>query len=161
LIELHRADDAFAFHEAWEHIPGMLRSILATLAGIIAVFLLVLGIEMIGHSIWPPPPGLDPTDPESVRAAMAQAPLGALVVVAVAWVVGAFAGAWLASRIAERRWPAYVIGGLTAVSSAANLVMIPHPFWFWIVALAIVPLAAYLGGTLSYPKRAQSSAATV
>jgi len=126
----------------------MLRKITSVVLAVVVAIILVSLVEMVGHRIWPPPTGLDPTNPESVRTAMAQMPLGALASVAVAWIVGAFGGGWLGSRVARQAWPAYVVGGVVMLASIASLVMLPHPAWFWVVALVLVPLAAHLGGKL-------------
>ena len=49
---------------------SVIKSIGAVLAGIVAAFFVIAVIEIIGMMIIPPPAGLDPHDPESVRAAM-------------------------------------------------------------------------------------------
>lgn len=126
----------------------MPRAILSTVAGVIVAFTLIMLIETAGHSLWPPPAGLDMSKPESLRLMMQQMPLGALLSVAVAWVVAAFVGGWVAAKFSERTPSAYVVGGLVALGAFANLLMIPHPFWFWLVALLLVPLAAYAAGRL-------------
>ena len=126
----------------------MLRNILAVVIGIILAFSLIEVCEAVGHHLWPPPQGIDFGSREAIRAAITQMPFGALASVAVAWVVGAFGGGWVAARISRRARPAYVIGGLVVLASIAELVMIPHPFWFWIIALIVVPLAAHLAAKL-------------
>lgn len=129
----------------------MLRSILATLAGLIAAILVVAMIELAGNRIWPAPVEIHPDDPESIRAAMESMPLGALLSVAVAWVAGAFIGAWVAARISFKRWPGWIVGGLIALASVSNLIFIPHPWWFWIAALGLVPLAAWWATRQAWP----------
>ena len=36
------------------------RAILGVLAGLVAMFLVIMGIEYVGHMVYPPPPGLNP-----------------------------------------------------------------------------------------------------
>ncbi len=123
------------------------------IAGIAAAFAVIMAIELASRQIWPWPTGLDFTNRETAAAAMAQVPLGSLVSVAVAWTVGAFAGAWVAATVARKAWPGLVAGCLVIVGAVANLVTLPHPLWFWPVALVVVPLAAILGARLGTGRR--------
>lgn len=130
----------------------MFKSIIAVIVGAVVAMLLVSGVEMIGYRIWPPPTGMKTNDIESVRAAMGEMPLGALVTVAVAWIVGAYGGALVARGISQHRVPGLIVGALIAAGSIANLVMVTHPVWFWPVALVVVPLAAMLGARVPPPR---------
>lgn len=67
-------------------------TILAVVAGVVVAVVIVFVFEAAGHSIWPPPPGLDVSDPEALKALMPSIPIGAKVAVVVAWVAGAFGG---------------------------------------------------------------------
>ena len=129
---------------------AVIRSVLTVLAGAIVAGILIAVVEAIGHHVYPPPPGIDPTDPESLRTAMESMPLGALVAVLLAWGVGTFAGSWLAARIAGRAGMVHgmVVGVLMLVAGVANMLMIPHPLWFWGAGVAVFPLTAWLGGRM-------------
>lgn len=118
-------------------------------AGILVAFAVVFGIEMAGMRIYPPPEGMDPMNPESVRQYIGQIPVGAFVAVLVSWVAGAFAGAWVTARVTRHSTlrPALAVGGLFVAASIYNLVTIPHPVWFTAVALVLLPIAAWLGST--------------
>lgn len=126
----------------------MLRVIAATVTGTVLAIALIFAIELVSHQIWPPPAGTNTNDPESVRVLMAQMPLGALLSVAFAWVLAAFVGGLVAAKIARRIYPAYIVGGLIALSGVANLIMMPHPVWFWAVALVVVPVVTIVAGQL-------------
>ena len=63
---------------------SMGRRILAVVAGIVTAFILVMLIEWLGHLIIPPPEGIDPADPESIRAMMDQISPLSLIMVAIA-----------------------------------------------------------------------------
>ena len=91
----------------------MVRALLAVIAGI-AVSALTIGLlESIGHSMYPPPEGLDPYgDPEGFAVAVKQMPTGALAVVLLAWAMGTFIGAWLAARIVGRPFYGLLVGGV-------------------------------------------------
>jgi len=129
----------------------MLRSVLAVLVGLVATFVVIGLLEMLGMLIYPPPAGLDFSKPEAVRAAMATIPTGALVCVLVAQAVGTFSGAWLAAFIA-RRSPithALVVGGLALLAGIFNLLSIPHPIWFSVMSiLTSLPVAFAAGRVL-------------
>lgn len=130
---------------------GVMRSIVAVLAGMIVFAFLVMAIEAVGMMIFPPPPGTDMADPEAARAAMANAPMGSLLVVLLAWIVGTFAGAWTAARIARRAPVGHglVVGVLGLAAAIANMLMIPHPIWFWVLGVAVFLPAAWLGARIA------------
>jgi hypothetical protein len=132
------------------------RSILAVLLGLILANVTIMAIEFAGHSVYPPPAGLDPFNPASVRAFMARMPTGAFLSLLLAWFVGTGVGGFLAARVARRaRAPhALIVGGLVMAGAIANMIMIPHPAWFWVLALAAIPGAAYAGAWLANRGRA-------
>jgi hypothetical protein len=130
-----------------EGAGGVGRSIGAVLAGVVVAVLCMMGIEYLGHKVYPPPPGLDPTNMESVRAVMKDIPLGALLFVLAAWVIGTVAGGAVAARIASRKpeLHAIVVGLIILALTVVNLMMIPQPTWFVIVSLLAAVPAAYAG----------------
>jgi hypothetical protein len=129
---------------------GIGRSILGVVAGAVVAFIGVMVIEAVGMKVYPPPPGLDPNNPESIRAMMKDIPAGALGFVLAGWVVGTLAGAAVAARIATRSpmVPAMIVGVLLLAAGVANLVMIPHPLWFTVASVVAILPAAYAGGRL-------------
>lgn len=122
------------------------RRVLGILSGLITAFMVVTVIESLGHRAYPPPPNFDYRDAEKVRIYLSVLPAGALLYILVAWMAGAFAGTWIGAAIARqsRRLIYVVVCGLLLLASIANLVMIPHPVWFWGAALAGIPLAGWL-----------------
>jgi hypothetical protein len=77
--------------------------------------------------------------------------------VALAWITGAFAGGFVAARLSRKAVPACVVGGIVALSAIGNLMMIPHPSWFWIVALVLVPAVTLGAARLGAPRVAAAS----
>lgn len=130
---------------------GVMRSIVAVLAGMIVFAFLVMAIEAVGMMIFPPPPGTDMANPEAARAVMANAPVGSLLFVLLAWIVGTFAGAWTAARIARRAPVGHglVVGVLGLAAAIANMLMIPHPVWFWVLGVAVFLPTAWLGARIA------------
>lgn len=123
------------------------KNIAAGIAGVLIAMGLVWIIEMIGHSFYPPPPDIDFSDPDSVRAYTSGLPMGAFLSVGSAWFLGTLGGVFAACRIGTAKPVifAMVVGGLMLLATAANLVMIPHPLWFSITGIAGIILAAWLG----------------
>lgn len=140
----------------------VLRSILAVFAGLFVGFLAVLGGEMIGHHLYPPPVGLDIHDARSLSEAMKIMPSGAFVAVILAWAVGSFAGAWVAASIAAigKTWHGLLIGALFLGIGVLNMLMIPHPAWVWAAGLLMPLPIAYLGSLLASRRVATSAAST-
>ena len=120
-----------------------MRAVFAVLVGLAVALALIFGIELIGHTIWPPPAELDATDPEALAAYVGTLPFGALAIVLVAWIAGAFAGATVAGRLGRVRSgrPALVVGALILAATVANLAAIPHPTWVATAGLAGIVLA--------------------
>ena len=129
----------------------MWRLILAPVAGIVVAFTLVAVIEMAGHMLHPPPADLDYSNRVAMEAFIATLPTSAFLFVLAAWTIGTFAGAWVAAWMAGRRslLMAGIVGGLMLIASAANLVMIPHPWWFSVSALVLIPAMIYLASRLA------------
>ena len=128
----------------------MLRSILSVLAGVIAGMVVIYGVEMLGHYVYPVPEGLDFKDKEAIKAYIEEAPAGALWFVVLAWALGSFAGGLVASVIAKQTniLHALIVGGLLMIAGIINLVSIPHPTWMWIAGLMVYLPFAWLGGVI-------------
>lgn len=131
----------------------VVRSILAVIAGMLVAFVIIALVEMVGMRVYPPPAGMDPRDPESIKAAMAQIPLGALLVVLLAYAAGSVAGGWIAARFAPRArlMHAMIVGAILLGAGIMNMTMFPHPGWFWVSAIAIYLLGAWSGGSAAAP----------
>jgi hypothetical protein len=94
------------------------------------------------------------TDREKIRALVAGAPVGALLVVIVGWILGGIAGGWTTARLSARLTLRHglVLGALLMLAGVANNLMIPPPLWFWIASLVVLMPAAYFGARLG-PRR--------
>jgi hypothetical protein len=127
------------------------KSVLAVLAGLLTGSGAVAVVESLGRRIYPPPVGVDFSDPGALAAVMAQAPTGALVVILLAWAAGSALGGWLAARLAPRapRLHALIVGTTLMAAGIVTMLQIPHPAWFWAVSLATVIPASWLGAQWS------------
>ena len=126
-----------------------LRGVVAVILGLLLAFACTFAVEAVNGMIYPPPPGTDFADPESVKAMMAVMPRAALVVVLGGWFVSALLGTALAARLARPAgWPPLTVGILLLAAAVMNMYMIPHPAWFWVIGVAIYPVATWLGARL-------------
>ena len=123
------------------------RRIGAVIAGLFGSFILITAVQAVGTWLYPPPPGTDFTDPESVAALMAQIPLGALLMVELSYAVGSLGGGAIVRRVSPDRTTvlAVVLGGLLTLAGFANLATIPHPLWFAVLSTVTYVPCALLG----------------
>ena len=123
-----------------------MRIVLGVIAGAVVAFLCIMGIEYLGHTVFPPPGGVDLNDPEQAARYMATAPGAVLAFVVAAWFVGALIGAWVAMAIARRALAGWVVALLVLAACIAILVLLPgHPQWMWAAGV----LAPLIGGWLA------------
>lgn len=121
------------------------RLIIGIIAGLVAGFATIWGIDLIGHLIYPVPSDLAIDDFEAIGAYIESMPAAALAIVAFAWFAGALVGGFVAAAIGRRRWAAWLIAALVAAAGVVNIVMIPHPVLLQIAAI----VAPALGGLIA------------
>jgi len=128
-----------------------MKKALSVVAGVIAGGLTVFIVEAIGHVIWPPPEGVDLSDPESLATLMDIAPFGALVAVVVAWIVGAVAGGFVAGKISADPGylPSILTGGVLMIFGVLTMMSFPHPIWMWVLGIVAPVPSAWYGGRLA------------
>lgn len=133
-----------------EKSKSLIRNILAVLAGLTVGVALIMLVQTIGHSIYPATGTVDMNDEEAMRAFVAALPAGALWFVIASYFFGSMGGAAVAAAISRnsKMRLALLIGFVLLLSGLANLVMIPHPFWFSLVTVLVFIPAAWLGGWL-------------
>lgn len=123
----------------------MLRLILGVVLGTIVAMLVILAVEGVGHTIFPPPPGVNLTDPAQVATAMSKIPLQAKIGVLLAWFLGTLAGASAANLIAGRRaWSGRIVSALILALSIFNMTTIQHPAWMAVSAVAAILFGAFV-----------------
>lgn len=123
----------------------MARTILAVLAGAVVMWLTIFALEFIGHAMFPPPPGLNPQNQADLAAIMAQAPVGSMLMLVLAWVGGAFTGGYTAARISHKhkRGAAIAVALLVMAGVVGMIWLIPnHPVWVSALGLLLpIPMA--------------------
>ena len=132
----------------------ILRSIGAVVAGFVAASIVMMIVEMLNGRVFYP--GLAKaaegvTDREVIRGIFAAAPVGALLVVIVGWILGGLAGSWVAARTAGRSGATHglVLGVLLTCAGVANNLALPPPFWFWVASLVVLLPSAYVGAKVA------------
>ena len=132
----------------------MWRSLLGIVVGAVVMWLVVAGIQFASHVIYPPPAGLDPMQPADLERILAASPVGALALVVVAWTLGAFAGGWVAARIARHPRVAGVLVALGVMAGVAGMIAaIPgHPMWMSVLGLVLPVPAALIAAKLAQPR---------
>ena len=126
-----------------------MRIVLGVAAGVLVAFLCVFAVEMVGHSLYPPPEGLDLRNPADVDRLMASLPAMAFVFVLGAWFLGALLGAWVANVIAKRGLAGWIVALLVVAGGVATMVMIPHPAWMWAAGILLPLIAGWLAQRLA------------
>lgn len=133
------------------------RTILGMLAGVIASIATIMGVELLSHRLYPPPPGLDPLDPANEAAFVhfvAELPAAAHALLLLAWVLGTFVGALVGARIARHQTAAALLVALVVMSGVIGMaVKLPHPGWLVAAGLLLPIPAALLAVRLVYRRR--------
>ena len=126
----------------------VVRSVLAVLGGMLAAFVVIALVQVVGMIVYPPPAGLNPQDREAFKAVVANLPRGALLCVLLAYATGSVVGGWVAARFVPRAklMHAMIVGAFLLGAGIVNLMMIPQPSWFSASAVAIYLLGAWSGG---------------
>jgi hypothetical protein len=134
-----------------EIVQGLARGIGGTVAGVLVAGLTIAGVEWLGHRLYPPPAGLKSDDLEALAAHVATMPIGALLFVLLAWLLGVFLGGLAAASLAGRRHRLYagVVVAVILLGAIANFAMIPHPAWFMALTVLTLPLAGFAAAALA------------
>jgi len=123
----------------------MLRLILGVILGIIVGVVVIGAVEGVGHTIFPPPPGVNLTDPAQLATVMSKIPFQAKIAVLLAWFLGALFGASSGNLIAGRRaWAGRIVALVILALSIFNMTTIPQPAWFAVSAVVAILLGAVL-----------------
>jgi hypothetical protein len=134
----------------------MLRNVAAIVAGLVTAYLSIKLIDKLGHMVYPPPAGLDFSDPEAIRPYLATLPIGAFLFIWASSVVAAFVGTLVAGFAGTAR-PAILaaaVGGVVFAATIANFIWIPHPLWLSLATLIGIVVSTLLAMRLASPSDA-------
>lgn len=122
----------------------MLRLILGVLLGLVVGVVVTTFVEAMGHTIFPPPAGVNLTDPATLKTVMSQVPLEAKFAVLLAWFLGILSGASTANLVAGRMALAgRITAGVIFAFAVWTMYTIAHPVWFMAAAVVAAALAAF------------------
>jgi hypothetical protein len=127
----------------------MLRGILGAFAGIVIGTVVIMLLEIVGHLVYPFPPGLDPKDHAALSAYMMGAPIGAWLFVLAAYAAGSFTGGAVGTLIGRKAWIGWATGAVFVILGLIGLLMTKAPVWFWVASLAVYLPCAWLGARLA------------
>lgn len=133
------------------------RTILGAIGGLAVAFFTIMLIEMAGHQLYPPPPGIDPGNTADMARLIGMLPPGALLFVIAAWVIGAFDGGLVAALIARDQRPriAALAPAVMVMAGVIGMIVVmpAHPLWMAVAGLLLPIPAALLGARLAGTRR--------
>lgn len=127
------------------------RKILAVVVALIVAFAVIMIVQMANSVVVSPPSADVMRDPVRLREFLRTLPMTAYVVVLLGYVLGAFAGGFIVTKMSRRESPGIalpiVIGAILEIGAILNFfVMLPgQPIWFIVVSLLIMIPASLLG----------------
>jgi len=123
------------------------RNILAVIGGLVAGMVVMTCLELLGMALFPLPIDIDPMDSAALAAAAHLIPLGAQVMVVLAWFVGCGTSVAVAGTIAPAKRDRFALGlfAFYLLSGIFNLYNIPSPLWMWVAGIAAFPTGAFIG----------------
>ena len=126
-----------------KNLIRMVKKILSVIAGIIAGTIVIYLVEMLSSKVYPPPPGVDiMKDKEALIEFIKNAPMSAMLLVLLGYVLGSFVAGWVSSRISGSLRQALISGVVLMAFGIMNLVEIPQPLWFGICStICYIPLS--------------------
>src|SRR4051812_19169198 len=97
---------------------GMAKRILGVIIGLVVGMGIIMMVETLSGKMYPPPPGIDFTKPEAIKAMMQNMPVSAFLMILLAYAAGSFAGGLVASLIAGIQQPkaAVIVGSILLVA---------------------------------------------
>lgn len=129
----------------------MAKRFFSIIAGLIAGGIAIYVVEMFSAMRYPLPENIDPADIEAMKAHIRQLPLGAYLFIILAWCAGSLVGGFIAGIIVQEKATLYalIVGAVLMSFGLINLIMVPHPVWFWFAGLAVYLPLSWIGGKLS------------
>ena len=137
----------------------IIRNVLSIFAGTFVAIVLIGLVQVIAHTVYPPPPGTDFSDAQVLAELMMKAPVGALLLVLLSYALGTFTGSAVAARLSHHEGPmrqGLFVGALMLIAGVMNLKAIPHPIWFWVACIVVFAVTGFMGaqtGCAMRPRR--------
>jgi purine-cytosine permease-like protein len=119
-----------------------MRSVAAIIAGLIAGFIGLALVSVIGEAVFPTNIAVNLRDPAQIKASFAALPLALKIVTTLGWFATGLVGGLVAKRISGRIWPVWTVAGLFALYVVVNIAVLPMPAWMQAASLAAPLLGA-------------------
>jgi hypothetical protein len=127
-----------------------MRAVLGIIAGLIAGFLVVIVIGIVGvGATYSVPAGIDPYSSRQILDLVAALPPAPKIALLVALFAGGLTGAALAKRIARRSWAGWTVAVLMALYFLLGVVALPLPLWMRALAAAAPLIGGLVGDRLA------------
>jgi hypothetical protein len=123
------------------------RKILAVIVALITAWGIILIVEMIASRLWSTPNNLEYMSRGDMAAYFSSLPVTAYVVVLVGYLIAAFFGGFIVTKMSRRESPGVtlpiVIGIVLTLGAILNFVTLPgQPIWVIVVGVLIfIPLS--------------------
>lgn len=123
----------------------MWRSIGVVVLGLLAGGIVVGLVESINTILGHVPTDEVMDDPGKLREFVKNLPLAAFLVVLLAWFLGSLAGASFPMWLCQDKKLSWVVITFLLAGGIFNMVMLPHPGWFWLPGILVFPIGGWLG----------------
>jgi hypothetical protein len=125
----------------------MIRSVLAVLAGIVALTVTSFAIEAVTDPLMRWIFADEPSDRTAINHSV-PVRLFMLIYTTLCVAVGGYVTAWVARRSEVRH--AVIMGAIQLAMTAGAMIALPGqaPLWFWIAGMALMAPAAWCGGII-------------
>lgn len=123
-----------------------MRNLAAVLLGILAGFIALTVVNLIGGAVFPTNVAIRLSEPALVKAAFASLPMALKLVMVLSYFAAGLAGGFVAKRIGGASWTVWLVAILFAVWATLNVAMLPMPAWMQ----AGYVLGPILGGALAH-----------
>lgn len=128
-----------------------IKNVLAILAGWVGASVVIFAIEQAGHYN---NPKAAISQQQLINGEIPMFPNSLLYWILSAYVIGSFAGGLISGAInrLKAKFLGSAVGALLMVMGIINMLIIPHPAWFWLASnLVYIPMG-YLGGRIMQRK---------
>ena len=126
------------------------KRIISLIVGLIAGIMVIMMVQGLSHLLFPLAEGVRQNSIEAMKNSIKNLPVEALLFVILSYSLGSFTGGLVNALIfpdGKYLFPA-IIGFVLMIFGIINMIIIPHPLWFWIASLIIYIPSALLGAKL-------------
>ena len=121
----------------------ILKSTLLVIGGYVLGTIAHMVVMMLGNIVIPPPAGVNPMDPISLKENFHLFSTKHFVSPYLAHQIGGIVGAFIIGKFGGLRWQALLIGACFMAGGIYMMTTIPQPLWF-----SVIDLISYLPGAL-------------